>query len=209
MNMKNNHIIKAIVFDVDGVIFKTHDENERYLWSRTAKEDLGLTKNHFKEIFSSNWEDVARGKLETIQYLQQTFKKPVFNDINITPIEYISYWLSKDCHINWDVVEFASSLGLPCYLGTNQESHRTNHIIRLIGKHFKDVFSSYKIGHIKPEYGFFQHIEHSLGLTAKELLLIDDMLAYIEGAKKYGWMTYHYKGDLENLKSFMTENHLT
>ena len=44
--------IKAIIFDVDGGVFKTHDEKGNDLWSCTVKKDLGLTSEHFSRIFS-------------------------------------------------------------------------------------------------------------------------------------------------------------
>ncbi len=48
----SNNKIKAIIFDVDGVVFNTHDESGNYLWSQNVKEDLGLISKHFSVIFS-------------------------------------------------------------------------------------------------------------------------------------------------------------
>lgn len=56
----SNNKIKAIIFDVDGVLFQNHDENGRYLWSKNAKEDLGLSRDHFLIIYGSDTE-VIRG----------------------------------------------------------------------------------------------------------------------------------------------------
>lgn len=55
--------IKAIIFDVDGVLFKTYDENGDFLWIRSTKEDLGLSLDHLSIIFSEKWGDITKGKL--------------------------------------------------------------------------------------------------------------------------------------------------
>ncbi len=55
----DNHTIKAIIFDADGVLFKAHDKSGKYLWSRRIKEDLGLTSQHLSVIFSEKWEEIV------------------------------------------------------------------------------------------------------------------------------------------------------
>ena len=92
--------IKAIIFDVDGVIFKTHDENGNYLWSQSAKEDLGLTSKHFSIIFSEKWESIIRGKIKLDAYLHAIFQEKLFKDLCITPQQYIRYWLTHDHQVN-------------------------------------------------------------------------------------------------------------
>lgn len=195
--------IKAAIFDVDGVVFNSLDVDSRYLWSRTIKDDLGLSKDHFKKIFSPHWDDLVRGKIDTYDYLHNVFKDPIFDRLNITPEIYIKYWLEKDKFIDFDVLEFVRSLDIPCYLGTNQERYRTNHILQSVGDHFSGCFASCEMGAIKPEAGFFDSIQRTLNLVPTELLLIDDTRENIQGAETCGWHTYHYQGDLENLRDFL------
>lgn len=77
--------IKAIIFDVDGVVFKTHDERGNYLWSRTVKKDLGLTSEHFSRIFSEKWTDIITGKIDLRRHLDVLFKEKLFEDLNLSP----------------------------------------------------------------------------------------------------------------------------
>jgi len=198
-----NKIIKAVIFDVDGVVFHTQDAQGRYLWSRTIKEDLGLTSKHFSQIFSEKWESIIRGKIKLEDHLHIIFQEKVFKDLGITPEQYIQYWLTHDHHVNQDMLDFVKNLKIPCYLGTNQEAVRTHHILDTVGSYFKECFASYKIGSIKPEQGFFQHIQKVLSLLPDELLLIDDMKPYIEGAQKCGLHVYHYQNDIEDLRTFL------
>ena len=72
----SNNKIKAIIFDVDGVVFKTHDESGNYLWSQSIQEDLGLTSKHFSVVFSEKWESIIRGKIKLDAHLHAIFQEP-------------------------------------------------------------------------------------------------------------------------------------
>jgi putative hydrolase of the HAD superfamily len=195
--------IKAIIFDVDGVVFHNQDQQGRYLWSRTIKEDLGLTSNHFSVIFSEKWESIIRGKIKLDTHLHAIFQEKSFKELGITPEQYIKYWLTHDHQVNQDILDFVKSLKISCYLGTNQEALRTHHILDTVGSYFQECFASYKIGFIKPEQGFFQHIQKALSLLPHELLLIDDTKNNTLGAQDCGWHAYHYQNDIEGLMDFL------
>ena len=178
------------------IVYNIHN---KYLWSRNAKADLGLRSDHFKLIFSTRWEDVTTGKLNTKEHLTGVFKHELFRDAPLTADQFINYWLSNDQFINEPMIELARSLTVPIYIGTNQDEYRTAHIARLIGSHFQTVFSSYQIGHLKPN-SRSEHVERTLTLQPHELLLIDDTLANVTGAQKRGWQGYFYQGDFNALR---------
>lgn len=198
-------IMKAIIFDMDGVVLKTCDEQGNYLWERTLADDLGLSKNHVVQIFSSKeWKkSVLSGKREPISYLENTFNEPSFACLGISAELFLHYWITKDCSVNHDMMRLIDSLEVPTYMGTNQEAHRTKALVQLVGKHFKGCFASYQIGAVKPEQFFYRHIEQALGLNPSDLLLVDDTLSHVEGAQRCGWQAYHYQDDLENLRIFI------
>jgi putative hydrolase of the HAD superfamily len=196
--------LKAIIFDVDGVVFKSLDSDGKYLWSKTIKEDLGLRREHFQKIFSKQWDCVTKGKIDTKDYLSEVFKDEIFANLNLTVEGYIDYWLSHDNYVDQEIINFVYSLDIPAYLGTNQDPYRTRHIQALVGDAFKGIFTSYQIGYLKPEKGFYHHIERALDLKPNELLLVDDTLENLNGAKENGWNTYFYQGDFAELKSLIT-----
>ena len=98
------------------------------------------------------------------------------------------------------------SLPIPCYLGTNQEHYRTQHILQHVGSYFQGCFAAYQIGYMKPELEFFTHIENILGLNPTELLLIDDTPANIQAAKAKGWHTYLHQDDMDRLMEFLRDS---
>lgn len=208
-NLKNiKKKIKAIIFDVDGVIFNTHDEKGNYRWSRDIKKDLGLTSIHLVAIFSEKWESIIMGKIDFSYYLETLFEDRLFQNISITPQQFIQYWFIQDQQVHQDILDFVKSLKIPCYLGTNQEALRTCHILNTVGSYFKGCFAYYKTGFIKPEKEFFQYIQTSLSLLSHELLLIDDTKNNILAAQDCGWHGYHYQNDTKNLTDFLLKNQI-
>ncbi len=196
-------VIKAVVFDVDGVLFDSIDTNGKYLWSKNATQDLGLRSAHFKKIYSSKWDAVTRGTVSTISHLTEVFNDELFASLNLRPEKYIEYWLSHDVFLNTAMLELAASLSVPAYIGTNQDLHRTQHIKKLVGPVIKDIFSSYEMGYIKPEVGFYTHIEKALKLAPHEILLIDDTLANVAAAQERGWHTIQYQSEITDLRQLL------
>lgn len=195
----------AIIFDVDGVVFQNHDAQGHYIWSRTIKEDLGITKAHFEVIYGED-AGVIRGHQTKRDYLTHLFQHhPLFSNLTCSVEDYISYWLKHENGVDYSMLNLVQKVNIhiPCYLGTNQEALRTEHILKYVGSHFKGCFASYAMGCMKPDVQFFQYIERALSLKNKELLLIDDSKENIEGANSCGWNTYYYRNDLETLEDFL------
>jgi len=196
-------MIKAIIFDVDGVILNSKNANGRYLWSSNISQDLGMKSEHFRILHSLEWNHVTRGHKDTIAHLEEIFKHPTFVPLRLTPEKYIEYWLKRDNFVNHEVLAIAQKMVLPKYIGTNQDKFRTAHIKQLVGTHFDGCFASYEIGFIKPEQGFYAHIERHLDLAPEELLLIDDTKANVTAAQQRGWQGYHFIGDVNLLALFV------
>jgi HAD superfamily hydrolase (TIGR01509 family) len=171
----------------------------------TMKAEIiyGARSKHFSLIFSAKWESIIRGKITLENHLHGIFQEILFKDLGITSEQYIHYWLTHDHQVNQSVLDLVNSLKIPCYLGTNQEALRTKHILDTVGSYFKECFASYKIGFIKPEQGFFQHIQKALSLLPHELLLIDDTKNNTLGAQDCGWHVYHYQNYIEGLMDFL------
>ncbi len=206
----SNNKIKAIIFDVDGVLFQNHDNNGKYLWSKNAKKDLGLSSGHFSHIYGSDT-DVIRGKKTKQAHLSHIFAtNHLFEGLGTTVDDYIDYWLKHDNGVDPKMINLVQKINniVPCYIGTNQEELRTKHILDLIGEHFLGCFASYDLGFIKPEQGFFQHIEKALSLLPHELLLIDDKKNNTIGAQDCGWHVYHYQNDTRELMDFLKKHEI-
>jgi putative hydrolase of the HAD superfamily len=200
--------IKAAIFDVDGCLLQAYDEHGRYLWSRTAKQDLGLTGQHFARIFSKEWAQLIRGQKSLENHLDTIFQEEIFRSLNITPAQYIQYWLMMDSNINKTVLQIIQKIKVPCYLATNQEAVRGAHIVSILGPYFEGCFASHAVGFAKPEQEFFKHIEHTLNLHSDQLLLIDDMADNTNGALRCGWSVFHYQNHPDQLVQFLKHGNM-
>lgn len=190
--------VKAIIFDVDGVIIRSMDSAGRFLWSQNIERDLGITGVSLKNIFSSGWEDVIKGKVDTRKFFENGLLEQGNNKTSVD--EFISYWLSQDSNLDTPVLDIVQRLERPAYLGTNQDSYRSKHLNGLVGYLFDGMFTSWEIGAAKPESAFFEHIENALKLSPKELMLIDDRAENIESAASREWTVHHFTGDINALK---------
>ncbi|MCP3659010.1 MAG: HAD-IA family hydrolase [Bacteroidetes bacterium] len=199
--MKQN--IKAIIFDVDGVLLKNVDDEGKFLWSKDLKKDLKIGSNQCKIIFSNIWKEVTKGKLDTIKHLDEVFKHSFFKNINILPKEFVDYWLSKDIFIIEEMLNLVKSLSHKCYIGSNQDLYRGRYIKKLIGKYFEKCFISAEMGYNKPNPKFYSYIEKELNLKPNQILFVDDNDENIESAKNKGWHTYLYKEDFKEFKQYL------
>ena len=188
-------MVKAIIFDVDGVIFNSTDSAGNFLWSANIERDLGIKIADLRKIFSSAWLNVIKGEIDTKVHFEKTLLP-----YGVSAEKFIDYWLKNDDHINQNVLNIIQEIRQPVYLGTNQETYRAAHLQSMIGDYFKKIFSSCEIGAVKPEEAFYAHIERELELPSSNLLFIDDTEANISAAQNRGWNTYHFKGDLNELR---------
>jgi putative hydrolase of the HAD superfamily len=193
--------MRAIIFDVDGVIFNAADADGCYQWRKNIEADLGITPKHISKIYASEWDKVTRGKLDIRLHLETVFK--VHPELSITPDDYLTYWRANDVYINEPILTYVQSIKAPLYLATNQDPLRTSHISQMVGHHFEGIFSSCDIGFIKPEPGFYQHVELALNLHPDQIILIDDSRENIEAAQARGWIAHYYQGDIQALDGFL------
>ena len=52
---------------------------------------------------------------------------------------------------------------------------------------FDKLFLSYEVGYLKPEKEIYKAVEKYSNLPSEELIFIDDIKEYVEGAKSLGW----------------------
>lgn len=45
----------TLLWDADGVLFKTFKDNGHFRWSETIEQDLGLTGPVIKRLFTEGW----------------------------------------------------------------------------------------------------------------------------------------------------------
>lgn len=189
--------LKAIVFDIDGVILD-HQIGSNYLWLRNIGRDFGASANVIKKLHSDveSWKLLSLGKIKLVDYLNEFLKKE--NIFNISGDELARYFVKNDDNIRDYVIKEIDILRnkhkYQICIGTHQEPNKGEYLWnnKELKNHFDYFFTSYNIGFLKTEDGFYKKISDILELKNKEILLIDDKGKNVEKAISCGWNGYLY-----------------
>jgi putative hydrolase of the HAD superfamily len=185
--------VKALMVDVDGVIVHPAHAGG---WSERLEADLGLPvaalQDHF---FRPHWGDVMLGRADLHDRLG-----PVLAEIapHLTSRQLTEYWFAHDARLDETLLADLDqwrAAGLEVHLATVQEHHRARYLWDTLGlrDRFDGLHYAADLGSAKPDPAFFRAIETRTGLAPGELLLIDDKIANVEGARACGWRgaTWH------------------
>jgi putative hydrolase of the HAD superfamily len=184
MNQHNPMNIRAVVFDVDGVLV-----NPPYRFAKYLERTHGLTMQHTREFFAGRFLECIVGradlKIELTPFLSAW-------RINESVEAFVTRWFEiereADAHL-LAAVQALRQRGIRCYVGTNQERYRAAYLRKEMGfAHlFDGVFASAELGVAKPEALFFAKATEAIGMPPNEILFWDDYPKNVEAAREYGW----------------------
>jgi len=186
--------IDIVVWDFDGVINRNYDD-KGFLWHRNLEADLGVSFASLQEdLFGERWRSVLRGETQILDLLTNCLRRVGFRG---KAESFLNYWMTRDFLIDPDIVAIIKqlrNLGKQQAVATNNEPGRTNllwteHGLCHLCQH---LFSSGRMGVLKPEPAFFATVEQSLNAQPDRLLLIDDTLENVEAALERGWQATLY-----------------
>jgi putative hydrolase of the HAD superfamily len=189
-----------IFFDVDGVLIDGwHSKPElRRPWDATIEEDLGLDRDAFREKFFGA-AGVNRAVIHACVRGERDLKEALAATLPAVgyagPVDaFVRYWFEKDSNVNREVMDAVERLArhahVELYLATAQEHYRAAYLWDELGfrEHFKDIFYSAKLGHLKNAPEFFLEINRALGIgPAERPLFFDDREDVVALARASGW----------------------
>lgn len=194
-------MIKAILFDLDGVIIKDP------IFSTVYAAEFGLTPENMIPFFTKEFQkcliDEADLKEVLKPYLSAWKWEKSIDDL-------LAYWFTNHQDIDQAtlaLVEKLRSEGIKCYLATNQEKYRTNYIWNKLGlnKFFDGLFVSCQLRVKKPQGQFFTKITDKLQIASpEEIILIDDTMSVVKEAQNFGLNTIYYT-TLHDLKNKLSK----
>ena len=184
-------MIKAVIFDVDGVIIVPYK-----IFSQRIVEEYGANPESFSQFFNEVFPKCLVGEADLKKEMQPYLKEWNWDD---SVDKLLDYWFRNESNLDERVLKTVQQLrerGIKCYLGTNQEKYRTEYFKNQLGlgNVFDGVFSSAYIGYIKNKPQFFEYVLKQLqGIKPEEILFIDDSEDNIENAKHSGIQAYLYR----------------
>jgi len=191
-------MIKAILFDTDGVVIK----REKY-FSQRLSDDFGIPTEKVMAFFRNEFQNCTIGKADLKKELPKYFN--VWKWEKSTEA-LLDYWFGSESDVNREIVKIIENLrgkNIKCYLCTNNEKYRTEYLrdkLKL-NKIFDAIFSSSEVGYLKENKNFWKVIYNNLPkLSKSDILVVDDDQKNIDSAKEFGFSGQLYT-DLKSLKS--------
>ncbi len=187
-------MIKAIIFDVGGVITKNVGG------FKILAEQLNIDYDLIVKIWNENNAKLDTHKMTTEEFLNIVkTKSKIKSDI-------IGAW--KNIYYNFiecdaDVLKIIEKLKAKyrlAIISNATEFHSKLKLEKGVYSHFDVVVLSYQVGLAKPQKEIFEHALNKLKLNAGECIFIDDKIENIAAAKSLGFKAIHFK-DAEQLAS--------
>lgn len=188
-------MIKAIIFDADGVIV----HREKY-FSERLRDEYGIPREVSLQFFNGEFAECLVGKKDLKKILPKYFKAWGWKK---SLEELLEYWFSREGTRNEELINYINKLrkkGIKIYVGTNNEKHRTDYLGEHMGlnKFTDKIYASGYVGFAKPDYRFFEHIIKDQKLNKEEVLFWDDDEENVDSAREFGIHAETYR----NYKEF-------
>jgi putative hydrolase of the HAD superfamily len=198
---KQQAVIKAVVFDLGGVLIDLHGDKAKRELIETygiapLKFDL-LTRSSFESPESSITELAMIGRVGIPAYLDAFLHECRIKDIEQLRVNRLSV-VGRERSRVFQIAAKLKQNGFVCCVFTNTVAL---HWEKLCSpgeypslKLFDRVFASHLVGCAKPKEDAFRFIASALKIRMSECLLIDDTLLNVEMAQACGWHAILFRG---------------
>lgn len=192
--------IKAVLFDLGNVLLCFNALKAARQFAKNCDVSLTRVWIHF---FTSQVERAyTRGEISTYAFYRhacKALKKKIsygvfrhyWNDI---------FWENKGME---DLLKKLKKK-YPLYLISNTNAMHFNHVRRQFTmlRHFKKTFPSHEMGHRKPEAAIYQKVLRRIKLPAEQTVFIDDVPAFVNGARKAGMHAIRFRNRKQLIRDF-------
>jgi FMN phosphatase YigB (HAD superfamily) len=184
-------MIKAVLFDIDGVIIR----HEKY-FSHTLSTRFFLDPVEvLNEFYGSDINrDCDRGLLDPLEAIAPFLERIGWTEGSrnylLAQYEFESRYIDTDL---LGRIKRLNGSGIECYIASNQNHLRKDFLIERLGirENFAGAFFSSELGFIKPEDGYWRRVIERVGngegrIGPNEMLFLDDLEANVVSARDFG-----------------------
>jgi putative hydrolase of the HAD superfamily len=190
--------VRAVVFDFGGVLISpiTTLIAEVAAWHDVSMVEMLDVLMGPRESSTSDhpWHRAERGELAIAELQREVSPFATAAGLTLRGDEY-DRLLCGEFTVHAEIIDRIVRLrdeGYRLGLLTNSFIEFRDHIESHIDFSLFDVVvDSSEVGHRKPEPAIYELTTSMLGVSASEILYLDDFAANIEGAKAAGWRTIH------------------
>ncbi len=196
-------MLKAVIFDLNGVFLKSEHLSKRF------ENKYGIPENKF---------------IPVLDEVMKVARKPGCNDsfnlwklhlrrwgLNIKKNEFFKFWFLGESIVA-ELIEYVKDLrsrNIKVFILSNNFKERTQYYRKYFKEIFKNVDNSYfswETGYLKPDKKAYLNILKKNNLNKDEVIYFDDLQNNVELAKSIGINSYKFEG-FEKTKNII-ENHL-
>ena len=184
--------IKAVIWDIGGVINRTEDPAPR----AELAEDLGVTREYLNQL-------VWGGELGTNAQIGEASQEEIWahvrSELGLAPGSYPDLrerFFGGDV-IDNQLVDFIRSLQNDYKIGiiSNAWSQIADSLVEWgIDDAFEEVVGSGDVGIMKPDPRIYQIALDRLNVAPEESVFVDDFIENVAGARALGMLAVHFQG---------------
>lgn len=193
-------MIKNILFDMGGVIFRQDTEQARSRFRSFGIDvDYYLGAYEQKEFFY----DLETGKIDADEFCRKMAQAAGREIVTWEEAQYCWLGFMKDVPVSRlhlltqlrDRYHLCLASNTNPFIMAFTRSNQFSADGRPISDYFDSLFCSYEIKHYKPHADFFQYILDADGMKAEESLFLDDSDRNVKAAEALGIHGFHVKPD--------------
>lgn len=187
-------MIKAVIFDVGGVLLRTHDHGPR----RALESELGLAEGE-TELLVFNSETATKAQSGAISDTEQW--QWVGEELGLSPERLAAFrhaFWSGDV-LDEELVAYIRSLQ-PRYqtaILSNATDNPHNALTEAIADTFDLIVWSADEKVMKPDMSIYRRTLARLGREPAEAVFVDDSAANVAAAREVGMHTVHYRAGMD------------
>ena len=180
--------IKFIYFDIGGVL---NDWSDAF---KTVTNKFNIPFKDFLNHWHENDDDITRGKITPKEFWSKAIKK--FDLKNANNFDFLRSWVG-DYKQRIEVHQLINRLIDQYKIGIISNLYKDMFPILIETKivpniNYSAIILSCDVGLKKPEKEIYEIGTKKTRVKPEEILLIDDRLDFIEGAKVVGWKTFWF-----------------
>ncbi|WP_179380596.1 HAD-IA family hydrolase [Jannaschia marina] len=185
--------LRAVLWDFDGVLNDNAPQG-RFLWTDDFEGTFGQPLDGFVDAVFCNLESVLTGREDLLDRIGRWIET---SGAETTPETVATHWLEKDFHPNTAVLDAVARLARQGYrqaILTNADLRRAAWVEGIAERidGIEAVYASARLGHAKPDATAFRKVLDDMGLSAGEVLFVDDDSTNVNAAAALGFRTFRY-----------------
>lgn len=186
MNKKSLKNLKAIIFDLGGVVTPIEPWDG---WTPSIEERSQI-KNTISEIAKSFQQKLIKNRFSPVDFKNEFRKRTALSE-TITKRIINSICLADNDILNL-IAELSQKYDIYGLVNAPFGWTELRRGVLSLDKYFRRIFSSYEIEARKPDIKIYNYLLKNTGLKPDECIFVDDKEKNIETAKNLGMNAYRF-----------------